>query len=913
MCKKSHYARRSTRAAAALLTIGASTAGAEIRFEDVSASAGITDTGESYGTGFLDTNGDGYPEIFGDKHQFLPSVLYQNQPGPAGSRVFQDVASEVLGGIFDVHTDSHSMASADWDNDGDPDIMEVTGAGWTFPLWLNDGAGQFINLGGQLGFVYPPTWSRRGSMPTGGRAPLFFDYTGDGKLDVLVVTRDNFPAYRQPSATFRQDTSPDGLPLFVLDESTGVDLINDVACHYALLAELTGDGVQDVICADSSEVTRVWDITQMPFRELRPVIGDALYTSFPLDLAAGDFDGDLRTDLFAPYGASSTNLVGAVDSKTVHAWLDKNVAFDSGFAFTADGDVTFEFDWWTKTQEIYLGSAGQHPAGSTQLPTLPGQLPGSMPRHIKFTLTAAQAQGLAPRSTDIPRGIFIGVVDGQWQVRLTGTYDWEVGMVIRAATSLSELSAIGPVRVGQPTTGSPLLLLQNQDHQLVNSSSQIQSVNRSCNSAAAGDLDNDMDLDLYVGCTGELSNLPNVVYENQGNGTFVPVPQAGGAEGQMPEGRLDTVTMGDYDLDGKLDVFLANGFLFRPFSYAGKQQLFRNTGATGNHWIQFDLEGTISNRDGIGAILYATTPDGKVQLREQGNGMHKKAQNFKRIHYGLAGNTRVNLEVRWPSGTVDTFTGLPADQVHHLVEGTGSNRPFSVTVTDPSMAETAGAAEFAVTLSPAPGPGEAVAVAYQTADGTALAGGDYTATSGTLTFGPGETVKSISVPVIDDAVTEGDETFDLTLTGAQTGEITATATIRDNDTAVTPPACGAPNPAYNKATETAVFLWNDCGTNQWHLRGTGGGRVVRFAGSLTASPAFARLSGFSVEATDRLPPNFVMNVSGKWQDGIDFSLPAGGQACFNVTAPVAATVIAGSDRVPLTSAVSLPGFGPCPE
>ena len=56
-----------------------------------------------------------------------------------------------------------------------------------------------------------------------------------------------------------------------------------------------------------------------------------------------------------------------------------------------------------------------------------------------------------------------------------------------------------------------------------------------------------------------------------------------------------------------------------------------------------------------------------------------------------------------------------------------------------------------------------VSVAYATADGTATAGSDYTATSGTLVFAPGETSKTIAVPILGDTAFEPDETFTLTL------------------------------------------------------------------------------------------------------------------------------------------------------
>ena len=69
--------------------------------------------------------------------------------------------------------------------------------------------------------------------------------------------------------------------------------------------------------------------------------------------------------------------------------------------------------------------------------------------------------------------------------------------------------------------------------------------------------------------------------------------------------------------------------------------------------------------------------------------------------------------------------------------------------------------DFAVTLNRAAA--EQVSVDYATADGTATAGSDYTAVSGTLTFAPGETAKTVSVAILDDAVDEGKETFKLKL------------------------------------------------------------------------------------------------------------------------------------------------------
>ena len=90
--------------------------------------------------------------------------------------------------------------------------------------------------------------------------------------------------------------------------------------------------------------------------------------------------------------------------------------------------------------------------------------------------------------------------------------------------------------------------------------------------------------------------------------------------------------------------------------------------------------------------------------------------------------------------------------------------------------------DFAVSLSREAH--ASVTVDYTTAAGSATAGEDYTRTSGTLSFAPGETEKTVAVPVLDDAIDEGEETFTLRLsdaTGAVIADGTATGTIENSD------------------------------------------------------------------------------------------------------------------------------------
>ena len=109
--------------------------------------------------------------------------------------------------------------------------------------------------------------------------------------------------------------------------------------------------------------------------------------------------------------------------------------------------------------------------------------------------------------------------------------------------------------------------------------------------------------------------------------------------------------------------------------------------------------------------------------------------------------------------------------------------PAGISVADAEATEGTDAhMEFTVTLSrPAIAP---VGVDYATSDGTATEPDDYTATSGTLTFGAGQSSKTVQVPIVDDAHDDDGETFLLTLSNPVNGYIadgTATGTIRNTD------------------------------------------------------------------------------------------------------------------------------------
>ena len=156
------------------------------------------------------------------------------------------------------------------------------------------------------------------------------------------------------------------------------------------------------------------------------------------------------------------------------------------------------------------------------------------------------------------------------------------------------------------------------------------------------DFDNDMDLDLFPGL-----NDPTF-FENSGDLLFVERPFQAGTPGV----RL----VGDYDGDGFLDT-------------AWDNDIYRNRG-NDNHYLAIDLVGVESNRDGIGARVFATTGEVR-QLRELFNSEGWRQDELK-LHFGLGEHTAVDqVEVRWPSGQVDVIDNIPADQTVRIIEGRG--------------------------------------------------------------------------------------------------------------------------------------------------------------------------------------------------------------------------------------------------
>jgi hypothetical protein len=182
----------------------------------------------------------------------------------------------------------------------------------------------------------------------------------------------------------------------------------------------------------------------------------------------------------------------------------------------------------------------------------------------------------------------------------------------------------------------------------------------------SGDFDNDMDVDLLVSTSSHKRHTGFLLYENTGAGRFVVSDTVVTSHGRHKYiYTLGTrIATADYDLDGDIDVFACPATIESGNSPA---VLLRNRG-NDNHWLEIDLEGVQSNRDGIGARVIVDA-GGRQQVREQAGGMHLFAQNMPRLHFGLGGNEIVDrITVHWPSGIVQVVTDTRGDRLIRIRE-----------------------------------------------------------------------------------------------------------------------------------------------------------------------------------------------------------------------------------------------------
>ena len=624
----------------------------QIQFEDVSQQAGIIRIGESWGNAWGDFDGDGDLDLWATNHRHKPS-LYRNN----GDGTFTDIIDEVWDA--NPQADTHGVAWADFDNDGDQDLIVLSGSGGGLGGTRNNHANHFyVNENGLLieraeefGLDYPLLR---------GRTPLWLDSNRDGRLDIILsgVVRD----YRGDlitSALFGQTMNG----FENINTITGISLQESAAL--AQYADITADGNMEIILSYYRYPLAIYETSQTPFKDLIETLGIPKGYSVH-DAAIADFNGDLRPDIFLASG-TYWSYAGQIDPYKLELNMRGNPD-EIGVNFKTEGDVSFQIysEWGPRLPLVNIGTDG-HQVTEFDGGQFKGVTPNLRSATYEVTLSPEDPRvaGLKSRPENANFGIYIGYQPDTKTWTLICQKKPAI-IFVEATQPISDMETIN-FSFPDPRPQPPSRLLINQEDGFQNADTMgTPNTFQDGRCVAAGDFDNDMDIDLYVVRSRSFANVPNRLYTNLGNGSFLESLDTDEISGSS-DGRGQSATVADYDVDGYLDLFVTNGRAEYPFS-EGPDQLFRNLGG-GNNWLQIDLQGTASNRDGIGARIFATTPDGKTQLRENGGGIHWAQQDQKRIHFGLAQNEKVSeLTIHWPSGIIQKLMDVPVNQVLHVVE-----------------------------------------------------------------------------------------------------------------------------------------------------------------------------------------------------------------------------------------------------
>ena len=467
-----------------------------------------------------------------------------------------------------------------------------------------------------------------------------FDCDNDGDLDIYVTNGENFP-----NRLLENDGTGNFTDVAV---RAGVDHIG--RCHGVATADLNNDGYLDIFVANDGPNSLYLNNGDGTFVDIAASAG--LTESINSTTCAfADVDNDGYVDIY----------VGATDQFS---------GFGSNRLYRNNGDLSFvDIAKVTGTGGGYSWSVAfcDYDNDNDQ------------------DIFAANDQGLAKDDEFCPIMLYRNDGDlkftdvteeagftksGSWMGLAFGDYDGD-GDFDLFATNLGT-----SVKFDKQDTDYHALYRNNGDGTFTNVADEMGVEEWEFGwGTVFTDFDNDGDADLYyVGnfLFMRVTDNPGRFFHNDNitPGNTPPFIESAEKNGLLTQDAKGDNTIavglasGDVNNDGHVDLFVANGGTETAPAYP----LLFTQKHDNNHWIRLQLEGVVSNRSAIGTRV-SVTAGGRTQIQEVASGSSSFSQNSLNLTFGLGTHSQAErIEIRWPSGQLQTFESIPADQTLKIRE-----------------------------------------------------------------------------------------------------------------------------------------------------------------------------------------------------------------------------------------------------
>ncbi|MBX7227109.1 MAG: FG-GAP-like repeat-containing protein [Chitinophagales bacterium] len=614
------------------------------RFEKAANNAGITYFGSTWSHAWADINKDGFEDFFCTNHGF--PYLYINNGDESFQEIplnfYVDTIVDTAGNAIKIKFDIHASSFGDFDNDGDQDLFLSTGKDFN-----NDAETKNVLFKNETGILNLKNLVSEYHLENGvnrGRNIMWLDADNDGLLDLMTFNQEK--GNNTGKSTLFLQRTPN---LF-----TAVDDSLNLREFYLSFGTLIRNENRKknhlIIVNRASNSLFIYSADTIPFK-ISKEIGLTDFT----DISVNDFNGDGLLDIYTASGVDNSEVF-LKDDTTLLSHL-KPQSEEQGYTFQTNGDITIDWDWIPipdNGYQVFIGSEGRPPTSKRML----------------LSKDSMWQYGIKPHRKIIDQGLYIGFnsITQQWEIYANEPEKSFVPMQVQATASLSVIDRFG-FNDNLTETLQSIYFQERSGNYTPNykllGNKQFKASVVSC---VSGDFDNDMDVDLILNTSTTTNNYDNIFLQNNGDGIFIPFDSTF-FEGETHQGHAGTITTADFNNDGFLDVLAEHGDGL-GFLNQGPTELYKNIG-NAYHWIEIDVEGSQSNRDGIGALITCYS-GGVQQVRLCGAEYHGSGHSARRIHFGLKNNIMIDsVVVRWPSGIVDIIYNISADQIITIREQQG--------------------------------------------------------------------------------------------------------------------------------------------------------------------------------------------------------------------------------------------------